>query len=175
MNRQARRRGDRGASLLEFAIIAPIFFLLVFGIIDFGFTFNDMQSIRQGAREGAREAVVKNFGTDVDCGLNGPAAAAIGDVKAMICQTKERAGLGDSLRVSVKVTAVAPAGFKNNSVKVCVTQMADSITGFFSPILDDRPLRSEIDMRAERSMGPTIDLGGTWSEVDPSGDNWSWC
>jgi hypothetical protein len=170
-----RRGGERGAALVEFAIIAPVFFLLVFGIIDFGATFNDMQSVRQGAREGAREAVVKNYGTDSSCGLNGTAAAAITDVQFMICQTKNRAGLGDGLRVKVTVNAIAPAGFKNNSVKVCATKMAHSITGFFSPILNTKPIRTEIDMRAERSMGPVIDLGGTWSEVDPSGANWSWC
>jgi Flp pilus assembly protein TadG len=174
-HRSRVRHGERGAVLLEFAIIAPIFFLLLFGIIDFGFTFNDMQSVRQGAREGARGAVVKDYGTDTSCGINGSAAGAIDDVKKIICQTKERAALGDTLRVSVRVDAVAPAGFKNNSVKVCVTRMASSVTGMFSPLLANKPLRSEIEMRAERSMGPVVDLGGTWSETDPSGANWSWC
>ena len=44
-----RSAGDRGAALVEFAIVMPLLFLILFGIIEFGIAFNDYQSIRQGA------------------------------------------------------------------------------------------------------------------------------
>ena len=34
--RRGRTRGERGGAALEFALIAPILLLLVFGIVDFG-------------------------------------------------------------------------------------------------------------------------------------------
>ena len=51
-----RARGDRGAAAVEFALIAPILFLLVFGIIDFGLLINSQSTASNAAREGARVA-----------------------------------------------------------------------------------------------------------------------
>lgn len=162
---------------MEFALIMPVLFLVLFGIVEFGIAYNDYQSLRQGVREGARQAVVKDYGSTTDCGLNGPAATQIDDVKKILCQTKERAGLGNEVRVALRVTAVAPAGYKNNSVKVCAVRSLTSITGFMSPFIDGRHLQAETQMRAERTMGAVIDLGDTsnWHEIDPTGQDWSWC
>jgi Flp pilus assembly protein TadG len=49
---------DRGASLVEFAILAPFLLLLLFGIIEFGWLFGQYNDVRHGAREGARFAAV---------------------------------------------------------------------------------------------------------------------
>ena len=56
----ARRRGcrDRGAAAVEFALIVPIVFLLLVGIITFGFVLNAQVTITQAAREGARLAAI---------------------------------------------------------------------------------------------------------------------
>ena len=48
---------DRGATLVEAAIVLPVFFLLVFGLLEFGFGFKDWLSINHAAREGARVSV----------------------------------------------------------------------------------------------------------------------
>lgn len=53
-----REQGERGASMVEFAIILTLLFLLVFGIIQFGIAFNRDQGIQAAAREGARIAAV---------------------------------------------------------------------------------------------------------------------
>lgn len=47
-------RGERGASAVEFAIIASLLFLILFGTIQFGITFNRYQSLQAAGREGAR-------------------------------------------------------------------------------------------------------------------------
>ena len=63
--RRARRRrlgDDRGASAVEFAIIAPLFFVLVFGIINFGVILGQQVALNHAVREGARAAVVESSG-----------------------------------------------------------------------------------------------------------------
>lgn len=52
------RRERRGASVVEFAIVAPIFILLVFGMIEFGRMCMVQQLLTNASREGARRAVL---------------------------------------------------------------------------------------------------------------------
>ncbi|WP_110182998.1 TadE/TadG family type IV pilus assembly protein [Nocardioides solisilvae] len=56
MSVRRRHRGERGASAVEFALILPIFLLLLFGIIDFGYAINRGSMINNAARDAAREA-----------------------------------------------------------------------------------------------------------------------
>ena len=49
-----KKRGERGASLVEFALTAPFLILLLLGIIEFGWAFNQNLDVRHGARETAR-------------------------------------------------------------------------------------------------------------------------
>ena len=56
--RHGRRSPRRGQALVEFAFVAPIFFLLLFGIIDFGRYVYYVQILNNAAREGARYAIV---------------------------------------------------------------------------------------------------------------------
>jgi hypothetical protein len=52
------QRAERGANLVEFAIVAPLLILLVLGIVEFGMLFAHYNELRHGAREGARYAAV---------------------------------------------------------------------------------------------------------------------
>lgn len=52
------KNSDRGATLVEFAIAVPVFLLLVFGIINFGWIFHGYITLTGAAREGARLAIV---------------------------------------------------------------------------------------------------------------------
>ncbi len=47
-------RGQRGASAVEFALIAPVLFMIIFAILGFGIAFMQLQTIRGAVREGAR-------------------------------------------------------------------------------------------------------------------------
>jgi Flp pilus assembly protein TadG len=71
------RRSERGAALVEFAIVLPVLLLLVFGIIDLGrllYTYNNLTS---AVREGARLAAVQS---------NPTTAAAVSAVQARVQQ-----------------------------------------------------------------------------------------
>jgi Flp pilus assembly protein TadG len=49
-----RGGGERGASLVEFALILPVFMMLVLGMFSGGIAYNRQIALRQAAREGAR-------------------------------------------------------------------------------------------------------------------------
>ena len=50
------RRGERGQSLAEFALVAPIFFLLVFSVIQIGIVMASQNGLVDGVRNAARRA-----------------------------------------------------------------------------------------------------------------------
>jgi Flp pilus assembly protein TadG len=55
LSRRAKA-GSRGSTLIESVIVLPLFFLLVFGMLEFGFAFKDYLSLANGTRDGARTA-----------------------------------------------------------------------------------------------------------------------
>ena len=68
----AARRGrrslltsERGAELVEFALVFPMLLLVMLGIMDFGFLFQRYEVLTAAAREGARIAILPGY-TDAD-------------------------------------------------------------------------------------------------------------
>lgn len=53
---RAGRRDDRGAALIEFALILPVIAMLLTGTITAGFALNQKQQVTHATREGARYA-----------------------------------------------------------------------------------------------------------------------
>jgi len=67
--RQASRRRADGQSLVEFALIVPVFLLILVGMIEFGFVFTHNLTIEYATREGARAgAALANGGDALGCG-----------------------------------------------------------------------------------------------------------
>jgi Flp pilus assembly protein TadG len=52
--RRRREEGDRGAALVEFVLIAPVFVLLVAGVLEFGLAFRDSMTVSNAIRAGVR-------------------------------------------------------------------------------------------------------------------------
>jgi Flp pilus assembly protein TadG len=64
--RNRRKTHDRGAVAVEFALVAPILLLLVFGIIQYGLYFWAAQGGASAAREAARRAAVGDMTSCAD-------------------------------------------------------------------------------------------------------------
>ncbi len=65
-NERRRIQRERGAELIEMAVVLPILLLCFAAIIDFGFLFQRFEAITNAAREGARLASLPNYtATDV--------------------------------------------------------------------------------------------------------------
>ena len=51
---------ERGATLVEFALVLPLLMLVVLGIVDLGMRLADGHALEDGIRDAAREVVVGN-------------------------------------------------------------------------------------------------------------------
>jgi len=61
---QTRARSERGAELIEFALVTPIFALLIAAMFDFGFLFRNWELMTNAAREGARVGILPSYVCD---------------------------------------------------------------------------------------------------------------
>ncbi len=52
------RPRERGATLVESALVLPILVLLVFGVVEFGRAYNAQVTLTHAAREGVRELAI---------------------------------------------------------------------------------------------------------------------
>jgi Flp pilus assembly protein TadG len=78
MNRLASRlRREDGAAAVEFALIAGVLSLLVFGMLEYGLFFLQAQSLKAGVREGARQAAVGADFTAVKQAVSDGSAGAL--------------------------------------------------------------------------------------------------
>lgn len=102
-----RRRSSRGAAAVEFALVMPILFLIMFGIIQYGLWFNDSLNTRQGVREGARLGVVQSF-TETGCSGN--------DMQKLACKTTKRI---DALSGTAYVKVSAASWTQGQPLTVC--------------------------------------------------------
>ena len=65
MKVRAKLRREEGAAAVEFALIVGLLAILVFGLLEFGLAFWQVQNLRAAAREGARVAAVRGDDADV--------------------------------------------------------------------------------------------------------------
>jgi Flp pilus assembly protein TadG len=106
MIRRRLRTGARGAELVEFALVLPLLLLLVAGVIDFGFLFQQNQVITNAAREGARVGVLPGY-ADADITARVTAyltAAGLRGATTAITRTTATVGTQTITLVNVSVT-----------------------------------------------------------------------
>jgi hypothetical protein len=72
-----RRRRQRGQALLEFAVVLPVFMVVLLGMIDLGRVIWANDSISNAAREAARFAIVHGGSRSTACPVGPPAQVTI--------------------------------------------------------------------------------------------------
>lgn len=105
-------RDEHGGSLLEFAVIGPLLFVILFGIIEFGILFYNKAVITNASREGARFGIVARatryteaeIGSYVSSFCNANLLIALGDWSEpdVSATFDEGQNFGDPLQVSVQ-------------------------------------------------------------------------
>jgi Flp pilus assembly protein TadG len=146
MARRTRRadgsRRNRGAVLVEFALVAPLLLILLFGIIEFGFAFVQMQEVRHGARETARLVAV-NYKPSVSEG-----AAQAQEIMEEGCSRMDDAGEGSSIEIVVPTGQSGDPGEVGQRLEVTVHRELEGLTGFF-PFIAGRDVSSDVAIRSE--------------------------
>jgi Flp pilus assembly protein TadG len=77
VRRSFRTETERGASLVEFALILPLLMMLMMGITTGGISLNRDISLNNAAREGARYGATLPIGNDMTAWLNDVATVTI--------------------------------------------------------------------------------------------------
>lgn len=137
MKKFLQRRED-GQAMLEFALILPIFLLILCGIIDFGWLFYNQLALNNICREGARYAIVNtaaDHSTDeimrhIDNYIEG--SYSLGEVDVTVTYTKPLDPVGGDVKVA------AEKEFRY------LTPVISTVTGRAS-----RPLVAEVVMKVE--------------------------
>lgn len=147
MARKPDSSSDRGASLVEMAMITPFLVLLLLGIIEFGWFFGQFNEIRHAARDGARFAAVSTPDIDGDSDFDED------DVLTAVCAALNLAG---SNRVDVDIQQVTGDQI-GDTATIEVTVDTPSLSG--APIISSfipSNLTNEVTFRLEQPA--------TWSD-----------
>jgi Flp pilus assembly protein TadG len=128
---------ERGANLVEFAMLAPFLILLLIGVVEFSWTLATNLDVKQGAREGARLTAV-NYPDTGNAGL-----------AAEICSRMDLIGSEPSTTITWESDDGTPD--VGEGVTVTVSTAHNTLTGlldfFFSGI---GTLDSSVEIRIEK-------------------------
>lgn len=86
------RRARRGTATVELAVVSPLLFAMLFGIIEFGWLFSVQNTLVNAAREGARLGILQGVGSD--------------EVEARVVQYLQPMNLDN--KVTINVTEATP-------------------------------------------------------------------
>lgn len=149
--RRFGRRSERGAALVEFALIATPLFLILFGTIEFGWSFFQLNDIRHGAREGIRLVVVaSDVNPEYIPSVSSPAMNTNG--KRLAQATCERMDQRDGVRITIDLTELDGDGVYDvgDDVTVTAEKDLDQLTMMFDPVLGPVVLREVVTSRLEQ-------------------------
>jgi len=141
---RARGHGDNGAALVEFALIMPFLFLLIFAIIEFGWGWSQSLEVRHGSREGARLAGV-NYRTD-------PSQAGSDQTEAIVTAICQRMDLPNTATVTLTLAGGTTERAQGDLASVEVAAELDQLTGFLGFALDGISLDQTVDFRLDRDV-----------------------
>jgi Flp pilus assembly protein TadG len=139
---QGLRDRERGASLIEFAMIMPLIIILLLGIVEFGWIFGQFNDVRHGAREGARIAAVNQ-----------------GDNSFLLNYVCDSMDLNSPATVQFTDPGSGKIG-STGAVAVVATPGSLSGLGLIEVFLPNT-LTSDIDFRLEQDSGAWSSFGPT--------------
>ncbi len=95
------RNGEKGQNLVEFAMVVPIFLILVFAIVDFGMGFHAWITVTNASREGARIGAVGADTATIEARVVDTASSLVEDDLA-ITVVNAQGPPGESVSVDVE-------------------------------------------------------------------------
>lgn len=158
-----RRRSERGASIVEFALILPVFALLLFGLIDFGMVFGGYITLENQVNAAARAVAIGDISSSCTSAANPDLCTAV-------------AHIGSSPLGMVPGSIEVAIEFKNGDnmsagapVVVCVQGTLKSSTGITSPFLNGRLVYASSEVMLEQGAQAPATSTPPYSFGSPSG------
>jgi Flp pilus assembly protein TadG len=139
----APRRPPRGGVMIEFALVLPIFVLLLLGAMDWGWYFMIRETATNAAREGARVGAVS------------PSVAASDNAVTAVRSYLQNA-LGDSYRPEQDVTL-----FVDSAACAVGTSQCISVTLRDYPVVAGRPTSSITGLNGWTRAPTTLSITAT--------------
>lgn len=150
-----RQPAERGAALVEFALIVTPLLLILFGTIEFGWAFFQLNDVRHGAREGLRLSVVASDVT--------PATAGWTTAGQRLAQaTCERMDRRQGVEIGITIADLdSPTnGFDvGDDLTITAEKPLDQLTMMFDPVLKSVVLEEVVTSRLEQD--PPSGVHGT--------------
>jgi Flp pilus assembly protein TadG len=113
------RASNKGQTMMEFALIAPLFFLLIFAVMDFGRMFFVQVNLQQAVQEAARFASTGNHLADPSAPANN-----LSRVASIVQMAQQSAWAGANItavQVSSLQGGAGSAGGPGDTVTVSLT------------------------------------------------------
>jgi Flp pilus assembly protein TadG len=149
--RPRRRAPQRGTATIEFAIVFPVFFLVLYAIITYSMVFLTQQSLTAAAEEGARAALVwQNAATD-GTALSARATQACSRAATVVSWLPVAATCTNAI-------SAAPSGCTNNPAMDCI-QVTLTYAYGTNPLV---PLLPLLDLAVPQSL-----TGQATVQIDP--------
>ena len=146
IHRRRRHVARRGAVIVEFALVVPLLFLILFGVIDFSRAYSQLNAMNAALREGARfGSVMKDLSVD-------PSVA----VKAKVQQTAAVFGYKSLDMSKVTVTTSGAPDYEYVTVTITAHPVPLPVVGRFLGLTPLTVTRS-VTYRSERTkteVGP---------------------
>lgn len=131
--REKGRLGERGAALVEMAIVTPFLLLVLFGTVEFAYKFAQYNEIRHASREGARYASVSNEALDLD----GDGVITATDVVMATCDAMSLPAAGASITTTMTGAEIGDMATLQISVAVSSLSNVPLVTGLLPSSLSD--------------------------------------
>ncbi len=106
-----RRKKQEGASLVEFSVIAPLFVVLLFGLVEFGMAIYDKGVLTNASREGARFGVVYSNPRKTETEIRNKVQTYLTNAGFTDTATINVTGAGGNSGASLQVTVTYPYHF----------------------------------------------------------------
>lgn len=129
---------------METAVALPLLLLILFGIIEAGWAFNQQVEVRHGTREAARLVAV-DYGTDAE-------------VTAEVCERMHFSGQEAGTGITVSTPSGTSVG---DPAAVVIAAPYKSLTGFFNGMFDGSTISSTVEIRLEQVPNSGLGTGTT--------------
>lgn len=163
-----RATAERGSTLVEFALVVPLFALLLFAVVDFSIAYVGLISLRNGVANAAREAALDQYTYHGSAACTGGGDPETAD---LVCSVSHDIGhllsaATSSLQIgicfvapgaSAQATCASESGpgeSVDDQVLICAAAPVRSTTGVTAPFLDGRTMHASVRVLLEEPQPP---------------------